>query len=803
MRIPLDYYRILGLPAQATPEQLQQAHRDRSAQLPRREYSDSAISARRQLLDQAYGVLFDPEQRRGYDAEIGAGGREPIIGEASLGTPTPGVPSLEIRDDLMPGALLLLLELGEYELVLRLGQACLVPGSDFAAPTQGSGKRNDPDVVLTLALASLELGREHWQQGKYEAAAAALQQGQDLLLREGLFASVRGEIQAELYKLRPYRILELLALAPEQNPRERQRGLLLLQEMLEERGGIDGTGNDRSGLGIDDFLRFIQQLRSYLSAAEQQALFEDEARRPSAVATYLAVYALLARGFAQRQPALIRRARGMLVRLGQRQDVHLEQAVCALLLGQTEEASRSLELSREYKPLAFIRQHSQGSPDLLPGLCLYAERWLQDEVFPHFRDLSQQRAALKDYFADDQVQSYLEALPLSSDSDPDWAVLHNSTRPEFTRPIENLAAGAVTANRLSNISTATLSPPPRSIDAPRENGSRENSSNRANPTKEPLAVRERGNNSYELPSATDLPPRRPRGGAALAERPLGDRTGSPSAGRRSGGGRRLQPLRVLILVTGALLLLGGGAWALQAAYRAVFKPGQTTGGDEPSVYLERPVLPIAAADGTAPAGVAVNADRFDATVAEQLIQNWQASKARAMGPEHEIPALDAILVDPSLSDWRGKATTLKDDNAYWQYELKRIDIEQIEVNDQPVPLDGSAASPTPGGLEATEAADPASPTPDAGLASPGLDAPETAQTPTIELTPPAVEPAPTATAAIDGDTARVIALVGESRRYFANGTEDESLAADSEYRVEYEFVRQGGKWLIRTAQALE
>ncbi len=74
------------------------------------------------------------------------------------------------------------------------------------------------------------------------------------------------------------------------------------------------------------------------------------------------MYALLARGFAERQPVLVRRAKLLLMRLSSRQDVHLEQAVCALLLGQTEEASRALELSQEYGPIAFIREHSQGSP---------------------------------------------------------------------------------------------------------------------------------------------------------------------------------------------------------------------------------------------------------------------------------------------------------------------------------------------------------------------------------------------------------------------------------------------------------
>ena len=70
MRIPLDYYRILGLPIQATAEQLRQSHRDRTQQLPRREFSEAAISARKALIDQAYGLLSDASQRREYDASF-------------------------------------------------------------------------------------------------------------------------------------------------------------------------------------------------------------------------------------------------------------------------------------------------------------------------------------------------------------------------------------------------------------------------------------------------------------------------------------------------------------------------------------------------------------------------------------------------------------------------------------------------------------------------------------------------------------------------------------------------------------
>ena len=70
MRIPLDYYRILSVPVKATPEQLEQAYRDRLLQQPRREYSESAILARQKLIQHSYQVLSDSGQRAIYDAQF-------------------------------------------------------------------------------------------------------------------------------------------------------------------------------------------------------------------------------------------------------------------------------------------------------------------------------------------------------------------------------------------------------------------------------------------------------------------------------------------------------------------------------------------------------------------------------------------------------------------------------------------------------------------------------------------------------------------------------------------------------------
>lgn len=693
MRVPLDYYRILGLPIQATAEQLKQAHRDRALQLPRREYSEAAITARKQLLDEAYTVLSDAEQRQAYDATFLAKSyeletddledqldRSSNVAIAADSGVDPYTPSIEIETQQLVGALLILLELGEYELVLKLGRPYLSSGSRSLGNGKFAGQSDIilADIVLTVALACLELGREQWQQGQYENAAESLQTGQELLLHEGLFASIRGEMQADLYKLRPYRILELLAL-PDERASERHKGLLLLQDMLQDRGGIDGNGDDQSGLNVDDFLRFIQQLRSYLTAAEQQAIFEAEARRPSAVATYLTVYALLARGFAEEQPALIRRSKLMLTRLGSRQDVHLEQAICALLLGQTEEASRALELSQEYESIAFIREHSQGSPDLLPGLCLYAEQWLQNEVFPQFRDLAEQRALLKDYFANEQVQAYLEELPNEPEA-ASWRMPQTTSngRSTTTYPtrsrynehtIEQSGQSRVGASA-STSATATLEAESRTA-APNSNMPVAERVSQLSPEENlngGAAMSTGGGRSGRSPQTYSTPKRGQGINSLRVMQP-----GSVSSYRFGSKRRSLRLDRLLFLF--ALGFLGIGFLIFIGS-----KLTQASSGGAASLQTLNPGLDVVS-QSLEPAQAAVEDPTAPLTdqKAQEVIQAWLQAKAAALGEDHNIEPLNQILAEPVLAQWRGRAEEAKAENRYAEYE-HTLKVTSVTVN---------------------------------------------------------------------------------------------------------------------------
>lgn len=746
MRIPLDYYRILGLPHHADPEQVQQAHRDRLLSMPRREYSDAVVTSRRRLFDLASSILLDPEKRAVYDATIlpdtqthdqessqatqHTGGQEIPQKQANLnlsaslglelGTSVVVItPTIEVDDKDIAGALLILLELGEYDKVLNISRVFI--DTNTISP-QAERSPHNPDIILTVALAYLEMGRDHWKQGHYEAAAQALETGQELLLREGLFISIRSEIQADLFKLRPYRILELLA-TPDYKTDDHRQGLLLLQEMLEARRGIDGSGNDYSGLSIDDFLRFMQQLRSYMTTAEQQKLFEEESRRPSPVASYLAVYALIARGFSQCQPALIRRAKGLLLKLSTKQDVHLEQAVCALLLGQTDEASSILELSGEQEQITFIRQYSEGAPDLLPGLCLYSEKWLQEEVYPHFRDLANETASLKSYFADDQVQSYLEELPNTNGAiGSEWTISptarnglgHAFTPSTFTRPTAKStppkepsgipSSSPWESERSSHAGTTSVIDRPLSRVAPRVSrlsGSRSTAS---------MATAASSDTLIPLP------------------KPLRETsTQEAKKPRTTKSKRKVQVGRFLIVVVTGLGLVFGLVSLAAWGWRSLTSPSSTK---ESLTILELPLMPVLDVMAKTSDTVVAKSGPMDKELAAKVVEAWQSTKSKALGNTYEIDTLDSILVDPVLTDWKSRAKELKDTNSYLQYITKSVDVKNVVQEGE--------------------------------------------------------------------DKARVTAMISETRNYFNNGNLDSGASKeDANYEVEYDLVRQDNTWLIK------
>lgn len=664
MRVPLDCYRILGLTHLSGLDKVHQAHRDRLLSMPRREYSDAAIASRKRIIDKAYEILTES------DRPSAASENDPLKTDSDQPVLTLP-PQIEADEKDFAGLLLILYELGESEKALSLAKPYYDP--EEAEYQSARISPHDPDLLLSVSLSHLDLGREYWKQGQYESAASSLEAAQEILLREGLFLSIRSEIQADLFRLRPYRILELLA-SPDNHTEAHRKGLSLLQEMLDARRGIDGSGNDYSSLGIDDFLRFIQQLRSYMTAIEQQTLFEEEARRPSSVATYLAVYALIARGFSQRQPALIRRAKGLLVKLSAKQDIYLEKAVCALLLGQTEEASAAIDQSGEAEQIAFIRQNSEGAPDLLPGLCLYSEQWMQEEVYPHFRDLMSQIVSLKDYFADEQVQAYLEELPNTGAMSSEW-----------TSPVGSDRLAAISSLNESPTVNRDFDPHPAksNVADPKLSTYAPETPNRFQRSTTPVIERPAysnsngtGNISRDLPSSRRTSnassPKNASKNANEAVKEIKRPSQAHTLNQSPSPKRKFNLGRLATVVVLAIAVLAGSIWLVVWAVRSL------AGSLQPKpITLEKPITNLVQVLKESNAVPVAQPGPLDKETATKVIESWQTTKSKALGKGYEDNLLEEVLVDPALSDWKGRAKELKTSNSYLQYQTKSSAVDSV------------------------------------------------------------------------------------------------------------------------------
>lgn len=669
MRIPLDLYQILGVPIQATPEQVEQAFADRCQQLPRQEYSKSAIAARTQLLQDAHAVLSNSDARTAYDQSILAESAPPDIG------------SMELQESQLVGALLLLQEQSDYERIAHLGAEYLKRSIDLnRLPSANNG--SDEDVILAMALANLEAGRECWQQKQFEKASDVLQSGLKLLTQEQLFSAVQREIELDLYKLRPYRILELLA-EPEGDINKRQQGFSLLQVMLDERGGIDGPQDDLSGLSVDDFLRFIQQLRCHLTVKEQQDLFTKESERPSAVASYLLVYALVAKGCSQGKPEFIQQAKLALTELADRQDIQVEKSMCYLLLGQPGAAIQTLPLSRDQESLEFIHQYSEGSEDLVPGLFLYTERWLQQEVYPYFRDLADTQVSLQSYFNDEHIQAYLNGLA-----------------PEPVSPRMPAATTSADLPLLANQGSDTLS-------SAREGRLSTQAAHRQD------VKRSRSQGKQPVPTQDVTPLTAVKGLDGTQKRPItpitpasAPKVESSDDGRRNEGVSKARRQRSQLQYRRWFFAAGAVALVLLALFGLISQcsrqedpvPGVENPSPEPVSPDPIPTPAIPSVSPTAsppiasptPSPAPATSEEITTTSARQIIQSWQSAKAEAMGKDHQLASLDKILAEPSLSEWKTGAQSDQANRIHLEYTFDDLKINAIKQQ-----------SPTEATVEAT------------------------------------------------------------------------------------------------------
>jgi ARC6-like, IMS domain/DnaJ domain len=687
MRIPLDYYQILGVPTAATMGQIQQAYADRNLQQPRHEYTSTAIESRRKLLGDAYEVLAHPSERSQYDAaQMEANPHFPA------GEQPPS--SLEIPADRLLGGLLIMSEIGEYERLLTIAWPLL--GSDqILQQSIGNADLEETrnSLHLTVALTLLELGREEWRQNKPAEGCQALETSIKLLRQQGIYPSVQAEINKELSKFRPQYILSLLC-SPDTSVENHQQALSLLQEVVSACSSPQGYKT--YGMTQDGFIAYIDQIRRYLTTHEQQSLFEEPALQSgNPVFTYLLVYAMVARGFYYQMPELVHRAKQLLLKnLGRRQDVFIEQALCYLLLGQTKEAQSALERSQDRESLEYIRKNSTTNEDLLLGLCRYSELWFQSQVFPHFADLAHHKASLQGYFDNRQVQAYLDDLPPASGD----LSLFDETSGELA-PFANVPASvALPAFGTPSAPTfGTATPIDQSqLDLPLVErtfvtrptippGAGDNVVPFERPQKKRALVpdatfmEDLGADSSGLPLVE--PPLGEGNLAAIESTALAHRPKSAIARRK-----RWRP----ILLRQALVGFGGllAAIALVMIAHNILKT-------KTSVELanQKKISPPSAPSNATPIEKAVVAtipkadpktevvtdSKLTIANAQVLVESWLQAKDKALSEQYDVAALDQVLANPALTRAKRRSTEAKTGGVYWEHQHK-VKIDAISNN---------------------------------------------------------------------------------------------------------------------------
>jgi len=617
VRILLDFYRVVGVPIQSTPEQIAQAYQDRSKQLPRKEYSEQVVLAQRKILDQAYSSLKDPLIKDEYDRQFLSlfQSNETNTYKDKYKVHPQSFPVLEFDAENLVGVLAILQELGEYEQVLQLG----------ASSINSNVVDHREDILFSMALAYLELSKENWRQKNYNQSLLYAQLGLELLKKNQAFPSLQQEIELELIKLLPYRILDIYSQKPIQDSIERKQAYELLHKLFAVIQNFEGKKNNYLGLDLNGFLSFIEKLRPLLTIDEQKKLFTTESTFFSSAGLYILVYALIAEGFSRKNADIIHSVFEKLAILREKQDVTVEISICLLLLGQEKLALEEIKKCKDITILSILEKHFENQEDLLLGLCYYCKKWLESEVFPHFLDLVDSKISLDEYFFDKNVQGYIEHL------DGNFSI--NNLFPTAPDGVSEMVN-----QRQQNY-----------ISAEYETSSRV----RPKRTTPNLSRFSTSSPSIEADFSSD--------------------SSTISTGNNRKKRIKIKPRRLLIVLS--LFGFATGSLIYSAHYiheQLLERNGSVISGlegDQLSIGLNQPIINESLYSPPA---------QLNNQSAKMLLQNWFKVKSNALGESHITASLNQVLTQPILSIWQQRAKDLKDSQDYKIF-TNEVEIKSVKL----------------------------------------------------------------------------------------------------------------------------
>ena len=394
LELPIDHFRLLGVSPSAETESVLRTLQLRLDRCPDQGFTHEALLQRAELLRLSADLLSDQPRRQDYESML-----------LKLGKDHPEeTAALEMTSSREVAGLMLLWEANAPHETFQLTRQVLQPPQ---APALGSGRESD--LALLAALSCRDAAHQDQDQRRYESAACLLKEGLQLLQRMGKLPDQRRLLEQDLEQLTPFRILDLLSRdLAEQSAR--QEGLVMLETFVQDRGGLEGGAGEFQSAGMDQasFELFFQQIRRFLTVQEQVDLYARWERFGSSDASFLSVMALAAAGFSQRKPERVKDARDKLhslVLVGL--DLNPLLGCMDLLLGDVDRALANVHSSSDVDLQDWLANYPN---DDLAALFDYCRSWLGRDVLPGYRDVDAQVVDLEAWFADRDVQAYVERL---------------------------------------------------------------------------------------------------------------------------------------------------------------------------------------------------------------------------------------------------------------------------------------------------------------------------------------------------------------------------------------------------------
>ena len=391
MELPLDHFRLIGVSPSATPEEILRAFQLKLDKTPDEGFTYEVLTQRSELLRLTADLLTDPESRREYENLL-----------------LKGASGLEFSSNREVAGLILLWESGSSKEAFKITRKALQPPQ-----TPALGSSREADLTLLAALTARDSAIQEQQLRSYSNAADFLQEGIQLLQRMGKLLDKRKELEEDLIALLPYRILDLLSrdLIDQES---HKKGLSMLENLITKRGGLEGNNKSEYGnyLNQEEFERFFQQIKPYLTVQEQIDLFLELQKRGSLEAGFLAFLSLTAIGFSRRKPEKLLDARKILKRLNLSGLDSMPLIGCLdLLLADIEQASARFSSSSDNNLRDWLDNYSGNN---LEAICIYCKNWLENDVLVGYRDIDSKEVDLDAWFEDREIQEFIEKLEKKS-----------------------------------------------------------------------------------------------------------------------------------------------------------------------------------------------------------------------------------------------------------------------------------------------------------------------------------------------------------------------------------------------------